>query len=187
VSGVSDFLAVNEHHAVKLAREIVAHLNYEKVTPLPKRYFNAVEEPLYDPGTELCFGYLQKPEEILGIVPANVRIPFDVRELIARIVDGSNISGMDIHLLFKLFQEFKPLYGSTLVTCFAWIHGIPVGILANNGVLFSESANKGTQVHYLIFQLKQNSSSSNCATWLTFLCYFFRILLDLWLAPNMNK
>lgn len=72
-------------------------------------------------------------DEILGIVGENIRIPFDCREVIARIVDGSR------------FSEFKPSYGTTLITCFSRIHGIPVGILANNGVLFSECANKGTQ------------------------------------------
>eukprot|EP01098_Paradermamoeba_levis_P012903 TRINITY_DN5751_c0_g1_i2.p1 TRINITY_DN5751_c0_g1~~TRINITY_DN5751_c0_g1_i2.p1 ORF type:complete len:562 (-),score=180.13 TRINITY_DN5751_c0_g1_i2:149-1789(-) len=121
VSGVSDFLAENELHAIRLARQVVQSLNYKKKTPLPRSYFAPVEEPYYD------------PEEILGIVSANVRIPFDSREVIARIADGSR------------FFEFKPLYGSTLVTCFTRIHGIPIGILANNGVLFSEAANKATQ------------------------------------------
>eukprot|EP01114_Cavostelium_apophysatum_P013006 TRINITY_DN3061_c0_g1_i2.p1 TRINITY_DN3061_c0_g1~~TRINITY_DN3061_c0_g1_i2.p1 ORF type:complete len:544 (+),score=79.24 TRINITY_DN3061_c0_g1_i2:64-1632(+) len=127
-SGVSDYLAQDERHAVQLAREVVYNLNYKKATPLPKEHFGQVEEPLYN------------PEEILGIVGADVRIPFDMKEVIARIVDGSR------------FSEFKPLYGSTLVTGFARIHGIPVGILGNNGVLFSESANKGAQFIHLCNQ-----------------------------------
>jgi acetyl-CoA carboxylase carboxyltransferase component len=129
VSGVSDFLAQNELHAIQLAREILQNLNYRKKTPLPSSHFLTVEEPLYD------------IEEILGIVGDNPRIPFDSREVIARIVDRSRIS------------EFKPLYGPTLITCFARIHGIPVGILANNGVLFSECANKGTQFIQLCNQI----------------------------------
>jgi len=122
VSGVSDFLAINEHDGILKARQIVHNLNWQKKAALPKRHFsNLVEEPFYD------------PEEILGVASANIRIPFDAREVIARIVDGS------------YFTEFKPLYGPTLVTCFAKVFGIPVGILSNNGVLFSESACKGTQ------------------------------------------
>jgi len=121
ISGVSDFLAENETHAIKLAREIIYNLHYQKKTPLPEAHFTMVEEPYYD------------PEELLGIASANIRLPFDSREVIARIVDGSR------------FSEFKPFYGDTMVTCFARIHGIPIGILANNGVLFSETAQKGTQ------------------------------------------
>eukprot|EP01116_Phalansterium_solitarium_P017058 TRINITY_DN4115_c1_g1_i11.p1 TRINITY_DN4115_c1_g1~~TRINITY_DN4115_c1_g1_i11.p1 ORF type:complete len:551 (-),score=255.80 TRINITY_DN4115_c1_g1_i11:81-1733(-) len=121
VSGVSDYLADDEYHAIALAREIVSCLNYKKEEPLPLEHVSAVEEPVYD------------PEELLGIATANIRLPVEIREIIARIVDGSR------------FSEFKPLYGSTLVTCFARIHGFRVGILANNGVLFSEAANKGTQ------------------------------------------
>lgn len=78
----------------------------------------------------------------MGIVGDNIKVPFDSREVIARIVDGSRIS------------EFKPLYGPTLITCWARIHGMPVGILANNGVLFSECANKGTQVKFLLTIMK---------------------------------
>lgn len=122
VSGVSDFLAKSEYDALRQARELIANLNYKKFTPLPQETLNGtIEEPLYD------------PDEILGIVSADVRFPFDIKEIIARIVDGSK------------FSEFKPLYGSTLVTGWAKIHGVPVGILANNGVLFSEAAQKGTQ------------------------------------------
>ncbi len=118
VSGVSDYLAEDEHDALRLGREIVAHLNWKKHGPAPAA---AVEEPRYD------------PEELLGIASADLKVPFDAREVIARVVDGSR------------FSEFKPQYGSTLVCGWAHVHGYPVGILANNGILFSESANKGAQ------------------------------------------
>lgn len=119
VSGVSDFLAQNELHAIQLAREILQNFNYRKKTPLPSSHFLTVEEPLYDIGLSLDFVMNLKKselEEILGIVGDNPRIPFDSREVIARIVDGSRIS------------EFKPLYGPTLITCFARIHGIRIAI-----------------------------------------------------------
>lgn len=118
VSGVSDYLAEDEHDAIRLGREIIAHLNWKKAgpKPLPK-----IEAPLYP------------TEDLLGIASADVRVPFEAREVIARLVDGSR------------FSEFKPLYGTTLVCGWAFIHGFPVGILANNGILFSESANKGAQ------------------------------------------
>jgi len=117
-SGVSDYLAEDELDAIRLGREIVAHLNWRKLGP---RITRAVEEPLH------------AAEELLGIASADVRVPFEAREVIARVVDGSR------------FSEFKPLYGSTLVCGWAHVHGYPVGILANNGILFSESANKGAQ------------------------------------------
>jgi len=117
-SGVSDFLAEDERDALRLGREIVAHLDWKKGASKTPR---AVEAPLYD------------GEELLGIASADIRHPFEAREVIARIVDGSR------------FSEFKPLYGSTLVCGWAHLHGFPVGILANNGILFSESANKGAQ------------------------------------------
>jgi acetyl-CoA carboxylase carboxyltransferase component len=116
ISGVSDYLAEDELDGIRLAREIMANL---KSPHAPDR--QEVNEPEYD------------KEEILGIVSADVRIPFDQRELIARIVDGSE------------FSEFKPLYGSTLITGYANINGYRIGIIANNGVLFSEAANKGAQ------------------------------------------
>jgi acetyl-CoA carboxylase carboxyltransferase component len=119
VSGVSDYLAENELDGIRLAREIVAHLNWRKKGGAPPP--RPVEEPVYD------------AEELLGIASPDVRVPFESREVIARIVDGSR------------FSEFKPLYGSTLVCGWAHVHGFPVGILANNGILFSESANKGAQ------------------------------------------
>jgi len=118
VSGVSDYLAADEYDAIRLGREIVAQLNWRK-RGRSKRV--AVEEPRYD------------PDELLGLTSFDVRKPFEVREILARIADGSR------------FHEFKPTYGTTLVTGYAHIHGYPVGILANNGVLFSESSEKGAQ------------------------------------------
>ncbi len=115
-SGVADHLAEDDDHALGIARDIVANLNWQKKGQLPLR---PVKAPLYD------------PREIYGIVEAESRKPYDARDLIARIVDGSD------------FHEFKPLYGTTLVTGFAHIHGFPVGILANNGILFSDSSMKG--------------------------------------------
>ena len=118
ISGVSDFLAEDEVDAIRLGREIVAHLGWRKAGPPPAR---PVEPPRHD------------PEELLGIASADVRVPFSSREVIARIVDGSR------------FSEFKPLYGPTLVCGWAHLHGYPVGILANDGALFSASAAKGAQ------------------------------------------
>src|SRR5690554_6225513 len=117
LSGVADYLANNDLHALALARDAVARLNRRKPEQLA---LQPVQEPLYD------------PEELDGIIPADTRKPYDVREVIARIVDGSQ------------FDEFKARYGTTLVTGFAHIHGMPVGIIANNGILFSEAAQKGT-------------------------------------------
>ncbi|MEQ8506297.1 MAG: carboxyl transferase domain-containing protein [Rhodospirillales bacterium] len=115
-SGVADHYAQDDAHALAIARNCVAHLNRTKQPGLALR---TPEEPDYD------------PDEIHGIVPTDLRRPYDVREVIARVVDGSR------------FDEFKKLYGETLVTGFAHIQGMPVGILANNGILFSESAQKG--------------------------------------------
>ena len=115
-SGVTDHMASNDHHALALARRAVANLNRPKRQDLE---IAEPREPAYD------------PEEIYGIVPADLRKPYDVREVIARLVDGSE------------FDEFKMLYGTTLVCGFARIWGYPVGIVANNGILFSESALKG--------------------------------------------
>jgi 3-methylcrotonyl-CoA carboxylase beta subunit len=116
ISGVADHYAENDAHALGIARGIVAHLNTRKPASLPMR---EPASPRYDPA------------ELYGIVEADRRRPFEVREIIARIVDDS------------AFDEFKRLYGATLVTGFAHIWGIPVGIVANNGILFSESAQKG--------------------------------------------
>jgi 3-methylcrotonyl-CoA carboxylase beta subunit len=115
-SGVVDHYAQNDHHALSLARRIVAGLNRRKPISVETR---PPQAPLYP------------AEELYGVVPENIREPYDVREIIARIVDGSE------------FDEFKRLYGTTLVCGFAHIHGYPVGILANNGILFSESSLKG--------------------------------------------
>ena len=116
VSGVADHFAENDAHALELARGVVRHLNRVKPMPLAIR---APREPLY-PASDLY-----------GIVPKDTRIPFDIREIIARLVDGSE------------FDEFKARYGTTLVTGFAHLHGYPVGIVANNGILFAECALKG--------------------------------------------
>ena len=115
-SGVTDHYAENDAHALGMARRIVASLNTVKRPPVELR---APVPPRY------------APEELGAVVPADRRVPYDVREVIARIVDGSE------------FDEFKRLYGPTLVCGFAHIWGYPVGIVANNGILFSESAQKG--------------------------------------------
>lgn len=125
-SGVVDHLAMDDAHAIYLARQIVETLP-QSTSWLPQE---VVEEPLYE------------PEELLGIVPQDSRQPYDVREVIARIVDGSRL------------DEFKPLYGSTLVCGFAKIYGYQVGIIANNGILFSESALKGAHFIELCCQRK---------------------------------
>jgi 3-methylcrotonyl-CoA carboxylase beta subunit len=113
---VVDHLAADDAHALSIARRIVANLNIRKAADIP---LLPPREPHYDPA------------ELNGVVPADLRRQYDAREIIARLVDGSE------------FDEFKALYGTTLVTGFAHIAGIPVGILANNGILFSESALKG--------------------------------------------
>ena len=115
LSGVADHYAADDDHALSLARRIVGHLNTGKTVDIP---LMAAREPAHDPA------------ELDGIVPADLRKQYDVREVIARLVDASE------------FDEFKQLYGTTLVAGFAHIHGIPVGILGNNGILFSQSALK---------------------------------------------
>lgn len=117
ISGVADHYANNDEHALKIVRTIVSNFNYEKKITLALR---EPKEPLFD------------PQELYGIIPADPRYPFDIREIIMRIVDGSQ------------FDEFKSLYGKTLVCGFAHLYGMPIGIIANNGILFSESALKGT-------------------------------------------
>jgi len=118
ISGLADYFAIDELDALRIGRRIVARLNWTKLGPKP----GAVVEPLFD------------QEELIGIVPPDLRIPFDPREVIARIVDGSE------------FDEFKPMYGSSLVTGWAQLHGYPLGILANaRGILFSEESQKATQ------------------------------------------
>ncbi|MCS6983669.1 MAG: methylcrotonoyl-CoA carboxylase [Leptospiraceae bacterium] len=126
-SGVADHFALDDFEALNKARDILKTINYPEPSLIRRPSF---EEPYYD------------PEEILGLIPTDVRQSFDSRELIARLVDGSR------------FYEFKKDYGTTLLTCFAEIHGYLVGILANNGILFSESALKGTHFIELCSQRK---------------------------------
>jgi 3-methylcrotonyl-CoA carboxylase beta subunit len=116
ISGVADHLADDDRHALEIVRRAVANLGPGVGSAPPRQ---APRGPLYD------------PDELYGVIPENTRTPFDVREIIARIVDGSE------------FDEFRARYGATLVTGFARIGGNPVAILANNGILFSESAQKG--------------------------------------------
>jgi len=117
VSGVADYLAVDDAHAIVLARRSISNLNWPSKVPSQKATY---EEPLYD------------PEELLGIASTNLRRPLPIHEIIARIVDGSK------------FSEFKRDYGTTLVTGFAHVYGQKVGIIANNGILFSSSSLKGS-------------------------------------------
>ncbi|TLU65207.1 methylcrotonoyl-CoA carboxylase [Thalassotalea litorea] len=126
-SGVADHFAQNDQHALQLVRQAVGNLNRVKAGQLS---IKAPSEPLYD------------GKEIYGVIPKDTRQPYDVREIIARVVDGSN------------FDEFKALYGTTLVCGFAHIHGYPVGIVANNGILFAESAQKGAHFIELCAQRK---------------------------------
>ena len=127
LSGVADYLAEDDTHALALARRAVSHLNLTK--PLSVNW-QSPEDPAYD------------PEEIFGVVPGDLRTPYDIKEVIARVVDGSR------------FDEFKPRFGETLVTGFAHVKGCPVGIIANNGVLFSEAAQKGAHFVELCSQRK---------------------------------
>nr|WP_313665110.1 carboxyl transferase domain-containing protein [Brucella intermedia] len=127
LSGVADHLANDDAHALQIARAIAANLNSEKRGFISRGDGAA---PLYD------------PEELLGVVSADTRIPYDVREVIARLVDGSD------------FDEFKARYGTTLVCGFASVYGMPVGIIANNGVLFSEAALKGA--HFIELCCQRN-------------------------------
>jgi acetyl-CoA carboxylase carboxyltransferase component len=118
-SGLADHLAVDERDALRLGRRIVRHLRHRALGPGPAT--TDPEPPVYD------------PDELLGIAPADLSVPYDVREVIARVVDGSEL------------DEVKPLYGDRLVCGWAQIGGYPVGILANNGILFSEESQKGAQ------------------------------------------
>jgi acetyl-CoA carboxylase carboxyltransferase component len=126
VSGLGDYLAEDEMDGIRMCREVVRHLNWRKEGPGPSL---PPDPPVHD------------PEELLGLVSRDLRQPFDMREVIARIVDGSR------------FEEFKPLYGPTLVTGWASIHGYPIGILGNNGALFSESSEKAAQFIQLCNQI----------------------------------
>jgi 3-methylcrotonyl-CoA carboxylase beta subunit len=127
LSGVADHLADNDTHALALARQVVGSLNWVKTHPLRCQ---APKPPRH------------APQELHGVIPLDARKPFDVREVIARVVDDS------------AFDEFKARYGNTLVCGFAHIDGMPVGIVANNGILFTESANKGAHFIELCCQRK---------------------------------
>jgi acetyl-CoA carboxylase carboxyltransferase component len=126
ISGLGEYLAEDEHDALRLCREVVSHLNWRKAGPPPSL---RADEPVLD------------PEELLGLVSPDLRRPVDVRELIGRIVDGSR------------FEEFKPRYGNTLVCGWAGIHGHPIGVLGNNGVLDPESAEKAAHFIQLCNQI----------------------------------
>jgi 3-methylcrotonyl-CoA carboxylase beta subunit len=127
LSGVADYLAEDDAHALALARRAVAGLNRAKPANVQ---WQPSEEPAYD------------PSELLGVVPADLRTPYDIREVIMRLIDGSR------------FDEFKARFGETLVCGFAHVKGCPVGIIANNGVLFSESAQKGAHFVEICSQRK---------------------------------
>jgi acetyl-CoA carboxylase carboxyltransferase component len=118
VSGLADYLAVDEMDALRIGRDIVRRLRWRKQGPGPT---DPIEPPRYD------------PDELIGCASADVRVPFEIREILARVLDGSR------------FEEFKPLYGTKLVCGWGSICGFPVGILGNNGILFSEEAKKGAQ------------------------------------------
>ena len=125
LSGVADHLAENDEYAIAIARNIVKNLNKK-----PNVSVDQIEPPRF------------AAEELYGVVPSDTRKPFDVREVIARIVDGSR------------FDEFKARFGTTLVTGFAELYGMPVGIIANNGILFSECAQKGA--HFIELCTQRN-------------------------------
>lgn len=127
ISGVADHYAESEAHAISIARECIANINWLKPAQLATR---KPVDPLYN------------PNELNGVVPSDLKTPYDVREVIARIADGSE------------FSEFKQQFGTTLVCGFAHIHGFPVGIIANNGILFSESAQKGA--HFIELCCQRN-------------------------------
>ncbi len=127
LSGVADYLAESDHHALALAREAVSNLN---PSPGAQLALEKPEDPLYDPA------------ELLGVVPADIKTPYDIREVIARLVDGSR------------FDEFKARFGTTLVCGFAHLMGMPIGIIGNNGILFSESSVKGAHFIELCAQRK---------------------------------
>ena len=126
ISGLGDYLAEDELDGIRMCREVVSHLNWRKKGPGPSL---APDEPVHD------------PDDLLGIVSKDLKTPFDMREVIARVVDGSR------------FEDFKPLYGPTLVCGWASIHGFPIGIIGNNGALFSESSEKAAQFIQLCNQI----------------------------------
>ena len=126
VSGLGDYLAEDEQDGIRMCRELIGHLNWRKLGPGPSM---PNDPPVHD------------PEELLGLVSRDLKTPFDIRDIIARVVDGSR------------FEEFKALYGPTLVCGWSSVDGYPVGILGNNGALFSESAEKATQFIQLCNQI----------------------------------
>ena len=126
ISGLGDYLAQDELDGIRMCREVMAHLNWRKLGPEPSTDF---EMPLHN------------PDDLLGLVPKDLKTPFDIREVIMRIVDGSR------------FEEFKALYGPTLICGWASIHGYPTGVLGNNGALFSESSEKAAQFIQLCNQI----------------------------------
>ena len=128
VSGLSDYLAEDEMDALRICREVVSHLNWKKAESDPKA---KSECPLYD------------SEELLGLVSPDLKTPFDIKEAIARFVDGSR------------FEEFKPLFGPTIVTGWAEVHGYPVGIVGNNGAIYPDSAQKAA--HFIQLCNKTNT------------------------------
>lgn len=126
-SGLSDYFALDEHDAIRIGREIVAHLNWRKLGPGPSL---SGDDPIYD------------PDDLLGIASVDLKIPFDAREVLARILDGSRL------------EEYKPLYGTSLVTGWGSVHGYPIGVLANHrGILFNEEAQKATEFIMLSNQI----------------------------------
>jgi acetyl-CoA carboxylase carboxyltransferase component len=128
VSGLSDYLADDEMDALRICREVVSHLNWKKAETDPE---NSSEKPAYD------------SEELLGLVSPDLKTPFDIKEAIARFVDGSR------------FEEFKPLFGPTIVTGWAEVHGYPVGIVGNNGAIYPDSAQKAA--HFIQLCNKTNT------------------------------
>ena len=128
VSGLSDYLADDEMDALRICREVVSHLNWKKAETDPE---NSSEKPAYD------------SEELLGLVSPDLKTPFDIKEAIARFVDGSR------------FEEFKPLFGPTIVTGWAEVHGYPIGIIGNNGAIYPDSAQKAA--HFIQLCNKTNT------------------------------
>ena len=126
ISGLGDYLAQDEMDGIRICREVVSHLNWRKLGPEPRNDFT---EPVHN------------EEELLGMVSRDLKSPLDIREVIMRVVDGS------------AFEEFKPLYGPSVICGWASVHGYPVGILGNNGALFSESAEKAAQFIQLCIQI----------------------------------
>ena len=119
ISGLSDYFAETEHEAIRMGREIIGHINWRKQGYGPTR---EPEEPVHD------------PDEILGIIPADLRVPFDMREILARVLDGSR------------FEEYKAVYGTSILTGWGSLHGYPIGVIANQqGVIFAEEAQKATE------------------------------------------